>query len=235
MNLMEFKDLIKKATYKTKYEPLICSVDDSIYGYEALSKFEIDEAIINTEEIFRRLHHNNNLFFELEKRNKQLQINNFFENKKLFLNFDADIVNSIEQKNYWEKLLKGCDKNIVVEITENGSDDEKSMQIIHNFSSWLKEKGISSALDDFGKEGSMFSFFLMDKSKYIKVDKSFLKQIKKSPNYIEYLKGILKTIKLNNQYSIIEGIETAEDYNFAKELGFDYMQGYFFNNFVVIR
>ena len=122
-----------------------------------------------------------------------------------------------------------------MEITENGSDDETSMEIIHNFSSWLNKKGIASALDDFAKEGSMFSFFLMDKSKYIKVDKSFLKQIKKSPNYIEYMKGILKTIKLNGQLSIIEGIELKEDYLFAKEIGFDYMQGYLFNDLVIIR
>jgi len=235
MNFIEFKYLIKNANYKTKYEPLISCQDDSIYGYEALSKFEIEQDIINTEEIFRKLHHNNKLFFELEKRNKQLQINNFTEDKKLFLNFDADIVNSIDQKNYWEQFLKSCNKNIVVEITENGSDDEKSMEIIHNFSSWLNKKGISSALDDFGREGSMFSFYLMDKCRYIKVDKSFLKQIKSNRNYVEYLIGILKTIKLNDQFSIIEGIETKEDYNFAKKLGFDYMQGYFFNNLVIIK
>ncbi|KAB7882001.1 EAL domain-containing protein [Poseidonibacter ostreae] len=235
MNYIEFKYLIKNAQYETKYEPLISTKDDSIYGYEALSKFEINQETISTEEIFRKLHHNNTLFFELEKRNKQLQINNFFDNKKLFLNFDADIVNSFEQKSYWEQFLKNCNKDIVVEITENGSDDETSMQIIHNFSLWLKNRGIESALDDFAKEGSMFSFFLMDKSKYIKVDKSFLKQIKKNPNYIEYIKGILKTIKLNKQFSIIEGIELKEDYLFAKEIGFDYMQGYFFNNLVIIK
>lgn len=235
MNHIEFKYLIKNAKYETKYEALISTRDDSIYGYEALSKFEISNEIINTEDVFRKLHHNNKLFFELEKRNKELQVNNFYEDKKLFLNFDADIVNSFEQRNYWEQFLKNCNKNVVVEITENGSDDEKSMEIIHDFSTWLNNKGINSALDDFAKEGSMFSFYLMDKSKYIKVDKSFLKQIKKRPNYIEYIRGILKTIKLNGQFSIIEGVELKEDYNFAKEIGFDYMQGYLFNDLVIIR
>lgn len=235
MDFEEFKYLIVNADYKTKYEPLISSVDDSIYGYEALSKFEIDPSIITTEEIFRRLHHNNKLFFFLEKKYKKLQIDNFKQSKKLFLNFDADIVNTEEQKSYWEDFLKTYNKNIVVEITENGNDDEKSMEIIHSFSLWLKNKGISSALDDFAKEGSMFSFFLMERSKYIKVDKSFLSQIKRNSNYEKYLKGILETIKLNKQYSIVEGIETLDDYNWAKKMGFDYMQGYFFNNLIIIR
>lgn len=235
MNKLEFKYLIKEATYKTKYEPIIDTKDDSIYGFEALSKFEIDQEIINTEEIFRKLHHYNELFFELEKRNKRHQVENYFENKKLFLNFDADIVNSIEQQKYWEDFLKFHGKNIVVEITENGSDDEKSSEIIHSFSSWLQKKGIDSALDDFAQDGSMFSFYLMDRSKYIKIDKSFLTQIKKNPAYIEYLKGLVKTIKINKQKSIIEGVETQEDYLLAKELKIDFMQGYYFGDLTIIK
>ncbi len=235
MNTLEFKYLIKNADYKTKYEPIIDSKNDSIYGYEALSKFEIDQNLISTEEIFRKLHHNNRLFFELEKRNKQLQIDNYDNDKKLFLNFDADIVNTTSQKNYWELFLKSCKKDIVIEITENGSDDEKSTKIMHGFSSWLQNKGIDSALDDFAQDGSMFSFFLMNRSKYIKIDKSFLGQIKKNSAYIEYLKGLLRTIRLNNQKSIIEGVETYSDYLMVKEFNADYMQGYYFSDLMIIK
>lgn len=235
MNMLEFKNLIKNASYKTKYEAIINTKDDSIYGFEALSKFEINQKIISTEETFKKLHHNNELFFELEKRNKKHQINNYIENKKLFLNFDADIVNTIEQRTYWEKFLSPHKRNIVVEITENGSDDEKSIEIIHGFSDWLQKKGIASALDDFAQDGSMFSFYIMDRSKYIKIDKSFLAQIKKNPTYIEYLKGLIKTIKLNNQSSIIEGIETQADYILAKELEIDFMQGYYFSDLTIIK
>lgn len=235
MNTLEFKYLIKNAVYKTKYEPIIDTYTDEIYAYEALSKFEIEHTIISTEEIFRKLHHNNRLFFELEKRNKELQVKNYCQDKKLFLNFDADIVHTTEQKIYWELFLSFNKDNVVVEITENGNDDEKSAKIIHDFSSWLSEKGIASALDDFAQDGSMFSFYLMNRSKYIKIDKSFLKQIKKNPNYLEYLKGLLKTIKLNNQKSIIEGIETKEEYELIKKLKCDYMQGYYFNDLVIIK
>jgi len=235
MNTQEFKYLIKNAKYETKYEPIIDSTNNSIYAYEALSKFEVKEEIISTEEIFRKLHHNNTLFFELERRNKELQVECFSEDKKLFLNFDADIVNTIDQKEYWEDFLKPHKNNVVVEITENGSDDEKSTKIIHEFSQWLENKNIESALDDFGQDGSMFSFHLMGKSKYIKIDKSFLMQIRKNKNYIFYLEGLLKTIKKNNQKSVIEGIETKEDYDLSLELGCDYMQGYYFNDLVIIK
>lgn len=235
MNTLEFKYLIQNAIYKTKYEPIIDTNTDEIYAYEALSKFELEQNVINTEEIFRKLHHNNRLFFELEKRNKELQINNYNEDKKLFLNFDADIVHTNEQKEYWTTFLTSNKNDIVVEITENGSDDEKSVEIIHEFSSWLKEKEIDSALDDFAQDGSMFSFYLMNRSKYIKIDKSFLKQIRKNKNYLEYLKGLLRTINLNGQKSIIEGIETHEDYVLVKALECDYIQGYYFNDLVIIK
>lgn len=235
MNTYEFKFLITNAIYKTKYEPIINLNNDSVYGYEALSKFEIQQEIISTEEIFRKLHHNNKLFFELEKRNKQLQVNNYCENKKLFLNFDADIVHTTEQKNHWENFLKSCSNNVVVEITENGNDDEKSAKIMREFSTWLQEKGIDSALDDFAQDGSMFSFFIMSRSKYIKIDKSFLKQINRNKNYIPYLRGLLNTISLNNQKSIIEGVETKEDYELAKELNADFVQGYYFSDLTIVK
>ncbi len=235
MNAIEFKHLIKNANYYTKYEPILDKESLDIYGYEALSKFDIDQNIINTEEIFRKLHHNNKLFFELEKRNKILQVENFqFKDKKLFLNFDADIFVTDNQQSYWEEFLLKYKKYLIVEITENGSDDEVSALIMKKFSSWLNSKEILSALDDFGKDGTMFSFNMMNNSKFIKIDKSFLEQIRVNPNYKNYLNGILKTVKLNNQKSIIEGIETIDDLNLVRDLECDYVQGYFFSDLVKI-
>lgn len=234
MNYIEFKHLILNAKYHTKYEAIINLKNNEVFAYEALSKFEIDSNLISTEEIFRKLHHNNKLFFELEKRNKILQIKNFPLKNKLFLNFDADIFVTNEQQNYWEKFLITNKDNIVVEITENGSDDESSANTMRDFSHWLTSKGIDTALDDFGQDGSMFSFYMMNKSKYIKIDKSFLYQIKKNKNYIFYLKGLLKTIKENGQKSIIEGVETKDDYSLVKALECDYVQGYYFDDLQII-
>lgn len=234
MNSIEFKQLILNANYYTKYEPILYKDSLDIYGYEALSKFDINNDVISTEDIFKKLHHNNKLFFELEKRNKQLQVKGFNFKSKLFLNFDADIFVTCEQQKFWENFLLEHKTNLVVEITENGSDDEVSATIMKDFSLWLKEKDIDTALDDFAQDGSMFSFFMMNNSKYIKIDKSFIKQINSNENYIHYLNGILKTIKLNGQYSIIEGVETKYDYDMIKNLDCDFVQGYYFDTLVTI-
>lgn len=235
MNNVEFKYLITNAEYKTKYEPIIDINTEEIYGYEALSKFELDQSVITTEEVFKKLHHSNELFFELEKRNKKLQVECYEKDKWLFLNFDADIVRTDEQQLYWEKFLKKHKEKIVVEITENGSDDETSATIMKDFAKWLNDKNINCALDDFAQDGSMFSFYIMNRCEYLKIDKSFLRQIEKNKNYIPYLRGVLETIRLNGQKSIIEGIETKEDYALAKELKCDYAQGYYFSDLVLIR
>lgn len=235
MTTEEFRYTIQNAKYQTKYEAILEKDSLSIFAYEALSKFDIPSKIITTEEIFRKLHHDNELFFNLEKRNKDHQIQNYHLDKKLFVNFDADIVVSKEQQKYWENFLTIHKEKVVVEITENGSDDESSAKIMKNFSKWLNDKGIDIALDDFAQDGSMFSFYIMNKSEYIKIDKSFLAQIRKRKNYIPYLKGILYTIKLNNQKSIIEGIETKDDLEFVQSLNCDYIQGYYFNDLVIIK
>lgn len=235
MNNREFKHIITNAVYTTKYEPIVDTKTDEIYAYEALSKFNIDNKIITTEEIFRQLHHNNNLFFNLEVRNKELQVKHFDQNKKLFLNFDADIFVTTEQQIYWEHFLTQHRENLVVEITENGSDDETSSQIMKDFATWLNEKNIETALDDFAQDGSMFSFHIMDRCQFIKIDKSFLRQIALNKNYQHYLKGVLETIRLNNQKSIIEGVESKKDYALVKKLGADYMQGFYFNKSVIVK
>lgn len=234
MTSKEFKQLIIESKYYTKYEPILEKNSLSIFAYEALSKFDINNDTISTEEIFRKLHHNNKLFFELEKRNKQLQIENYDFRHKLFVNFDADIVVTEDQKKYWEKFLIEYRDKLVVEITENGSDDETSATIMKDFSMWLADKNIDAALDDFAQDGSMFSFFIMNKCKYIKIDKSFIQQIRKNKNYLPYLEGILRTIRLNKQKSIIEGIETKEDLALVQNLNCDYIQGYYFNDYVRI-
>jgi EAL domain-containing protein (putative c-di-GMP-specific phosphodiesterase class I) len=230
MTQIEFKQLILEAKYFTKYEAILDKESLEIYGYEALSKFDIKNEIINTEEIFKKLHHNNKLFFELEKRNKKLQLESYLLNHKLFLNFDADIVVTEDQKNYWCDFLMNYKDKVVIEITENGSDDETSAEIMRSFSNWLKSNKIDAALDDFAQDGSMFSFHIMNNCKYIKIDKSFLHEIKKNKNYIYYLNGLLQTIKLNGQKSIIEGVETLDDLNLVKNLECDFIQGYFFSD-----
>lgn len=235
MNNIEFKHIITNAVYTTKYEPIVDTKNDKIYAYEALSKFNIDNRVISTEEIFRQLHHNNELFFNLEVRNKELQVTHFDMNTKLFLNFDADIFVTNEQQIYWEHFLNQYKTNLVVEITENGSDDETSSQTMKDFANWLGDKNIPTALDDFAQDGSMFSFHIMNRCQYIKIDKSFLRQIALNKNYIHYLKGLLQTIKMNNQKSIIEGVETQEDYELVKKIGCDYMQGFYFKNQVITK
>ncbi len=234
-NINNLKSLICTAKYVTKYEPILDVKSLDIYGYEALSKFELPQKSITTEDIFRELHQNNNLFYYLEKRNKKLQVDNFRENKLLFLNFDADIFITKEQRDYWQKFLKPLKKNIVVEITENGNDDEKSFEIIHNFSKWLRHNSINTALDDFAQDGSMFSFKLMNETKFIKIDKSFIKQIKKNRNYFYYLKGLIKTSSMNGKKTIIEGIESTSDLQIARDVKCDFVQGYLFKDKHIIR
>lgn len=230
MNTNELNNLILNSPYQTKYEAILDVHSKDIVAYEALAKFGIDQNIISTEQIFQYLHHNNELFYELEQRNKAHQLENAPKDYTVFVNFDADIVVTEEQKKHWEIFLKEHQKSIVVEITENGSDDEKSANIMRNFSSWLKQREIKTALDDFAQDGSMFSFFIMNNSSYIKIDKSFLRQIEHNNNYFYYLEGVIKTIQANGQKSIVEGVETKEDYEVVKKLGSNYMQGYYFSD-----
>ena len=86
------------------------------------------------------------------------------------------------------------------------------------------------AYDDFGKPNSIFFASLLDKADYLKLDIYFLQTIKVQPSYIEILKGMVKFAKANNKYTILEGVETEQDLQIAKDIGVDYIQGYLFKS-----
>ena len=106
---------------------------------------------------------------------------------------------------------------------------------MHDFAQWLKRNSIVTALDDFAQDGSMYSFKLMNETKFIKIDKSFIIQIKKNRNHLFYLQGLVNTISLNGQKTIIEGIESMYDLQIARDVKCDYVQGYLFQDKNIIK
>jgi len=131
---------------------------------------------------------------------------------------------------YIESVLKQFQshENIVIEIIENS--DEESMEDVMHFMEWMDMYKLPYAYDDFGKPNSIFFTSLLDKSDYLKLDIYCLQTIKVQPSYMEILKGMVRFARLNNKYTILEGVETEHDLKIAKDAGVDYIQGYYFKS-----
>jgi EAL domain-containing protein (putative c-di-GMP-specific phosphodiesterase class I) len=89
--------------------------------------------------------------------------------------------------------------------------------------------GIRFSIDDFGTGYSSLSYLTRFKIENLKVDKSFIMDIKVDINNAEITKAIIAMAHSLNLKVIAEGVETREQMEFLKIHNCDMLQGYLFS------
>lgn len=117
-------------------------------------------------------------------------------------------------------------ENLCFEITESVVLDENI--IIHDNLLLLNKKGIKIALDDFGTGYASFSYLKKFKLDILKIDKIFIG----NGSYVDFkiVNNIKNIAHLLNMETVIEGVETAEQFKVLSNVGCDYFQGYYFSH-----
>ncbi|MHC3995492.1 putative bifunctional diguanylate cyclase/phosphodiesterase [Thiomicrolovo sp. ZZH C-3] len=90
----------------------------------------------------------------------------------------------------------------------------------------LEAFGVHVALDDFGTGYSSLSYLKHLPVSVIKIDRSFITDLKHNENSLMIVKTIIAIAKSMNLTVVAEGVETDEELNMLKELGCDYYQGF---------
>ena len=127
-----------------------------------------------------------------------------------------------------EKILNKYNvtwRNLCLEITETVVLDENI--IIRDNLLLLNKKGVKIALDDFGTGYASFSYLKKFKLDILKIDRIFID----NGLYIDYkiVNNIKNIANLLNMETVIEGVETEEQFNNLKSVGCEYFQGYYFS------
>ncbi|OAA93986.1 EAL and HDOD domain-containing protein [Clostridium coskatii] len=131
--------------------------------------------------------------------------------KKAFINFPKNLIT--------DDVIPMLPKDVVIEILETV---EPTPRVV-NACRYLKECGYTLALDDFIFDKKYIE--LLDLADIVKVDFKMARYEKKF---------ILNNTKNNNIKFLAEKVETQEDYNKAKNLGYDLFQGYFFSKPTIV-
>ena len=116
-------------------------------------------------------------------------------------------------------------ERIVFELVETivNCDDDAIARVVAD----LRREGISVALDDFGVGYSTLERLQELQVDFVKIDSRFLTGAMQSQRDADLLKGMIDiTHKLRAQ-SVVEGVETAEDFALVKSLGAHFAQGFF--------
>lgn len=137
----------------------------------------------------------------------ELGIDNISGNKKSFINFNYHSLFS-------ESIELIHPEDLIIEVLENTEIDD---QLIERLTE-LKQKGYRIALDDFVEDIESFPLFPV--ASIIKFD------LVQSP--LATIKEEVKYAIANRKIIVAEKIETMEEFEEAKAMGFHLFQGYFF-------
>jgi len=181
--------------------------DLNIYGYELLfrSGFEnFFDANLDQDYASSKMMMDTLLVFGF---------NELTRGKKVFMNFTKQV------------LLKDIifffpKKTTVIELLENVEPDKEIIEIFKK----LKHRGYKLALDDFEYKEKYEP--LLDLTDIVKIDFLLTKG--------EERRKVIKIINRPNIKFLAEKVETIEEFEQAKELGYTYFQGYFFSKPVIV-
>lgn len=112
------------------------------------------------------------------------------------------------------------------ELTESIFIEE--MAIIIEKMKRIQEFGIQISLDDFGTGYSSLQYLRKLPLNQVKIDQSFIKNMLTSTKEKAIIKSILLLGEAFDLDVVAEGIETKEQYEFLKQLGCRFFQGYYF-------
>jgi EAL domain-containing protein (putative c-di-GMP-specific phosphodiesterase class I)/GGDEF domain-containing protein len=118
-------------------------------------------------------------------------------------------------------------KMINFEITESvaAKDYTHLAEVIEQ----LKQEGFQFSIDDYGTGYSNMTSLFSLGADIIKIDKSILWNAEKSELGMTLLKTSIDMVHKMEKKALMEGVETEEQINILRELGCEYLQGYYFS------
>ncbi|MCR8923169.1 EAL domain-containing protein [Dasania sp. GY-MA-18] len=116
---------------------------------------------------------------------------------------------------------------LTLEITESMliSQLEKAINTLKG----LKKMGIVIAIDDFGTGYSSLSYLKRLPLDFLKVDRSFVKDIPEDNNDMEITAAVISMAQKLHLQVVAEGVETEEQLRFLEGNSCNYYQGYLFS------
>ena len=228
------RQAIKQQEFELHYQPKLCIKSDSICGAEALIRWRHPELGLIPPDKFIPLAEETGLIVEIGEwviRETCRQIS-VWEKRGIKLRGVAVNLSAlqIEALNFVDTVTRIMDESGVspeqleLELTESAvlRSPDRSIATLQR----LRQMGFRLALDDFGTGYSSLSYLKRLPVDIVKIDRSFVNGIPDDEGDMQIVRMTIALAKSIHLVVVAEGIETAQQHEFFKEIGCEFLQGY---------
>ncbi|MGZ4960616.1 MAG: EAL domain-containing protein [Methylomonas sp.] len=228
----ELARIIENRLLYPVFQPIVSIHQEKVIGYEALIRGPEDSPLHKPLALFDAAERFN-LQTRLEYICRKVTIKRFAELAipgKLFLNVSPSVLLEPEFKHgeTLKFLAEAClnPDSIIIELTEHTpTDDYRALReaLIH-----YRQMGFEVALDDLGTGYSSLRLWSELHPEYVKIDKHFVHGLHLDRAKMNFVRSIHQMAEAMGCRAIVEGIETAEEFQAIESMGLSLGQGYYF-------
>ncbi len=228
--------ILRGQRLSTVFQPILhCGTDGAapaLLGHECLMRATLDDQTVlpgTMLEVARGA----NLLFQLDLAARRASLTGAAKHALpglVFINFSPNSI--YDPYSCLDSTVRMADElglareRIVFEIIE--SERLPEMRHLQRIVGYYRENGFGVALDDFGSGYSSVDVLLQLRPDYVKLDRSLVSCVDTDPAKALAARKLLETAQGLNLKTIAEGIERPEEWEWVREAGADFVQGYFF-------
>lgn len=233
--LIDGKNLILNALSKngsviSYIQPIVETKTKNIVGGEFLMRLNIDGQIytpfhfLESAVYFGLMDKLENLMFDFISKFNFRKGFIFFINKTI--RKEERLTQIQREIGLLERISSFKNIDFVIEITENSLFE--NISYVKDFIKISREHNINFAIDDFGSGYTSLRYLYDMDINFLKIDGNLIKEMTKESKMISIMEGIVYISKKLGIKTIAEYVETEDDYRKCLDIGFDYVQGYYF-------
>lgn len=233
----DLRKAIEYNEFQLYYQPQLDVKTNKIIGVEALIRWNHPKMGMVSPTRFIPLAEETGLIKPIEEwvlkhaavQNKKWQMDGY-ESITMAVNVSAQRFNTSEIVQKVKEVLELTSLHpdfLELEITESQLmyDAEQEIQSLKA----LRELGIKLSIDDFGTGFSSLSYLAKFPIDYIKIDRSFIKDLEDNKLNETIVAAIVKLAKSLHLEVVAEGVEKQEHLAFLREVECEKYQGYYFS------
>ena len=236
----ELRQALLKNEFVIHYQPIMDLSTGKPVGFEALIRWQHPSGKLVSPNEFIPIAEENGLILEIGDWVLQASLSQLIAwEKKL----QKDIsrleisVNISGNQLYSNCLIQKIDQalskigvaahRLKLELTERVLIEKTDT--VQNVLESIKERYIQLSIDDFGTGFSCMGYLNQFPINYLKIDKSFVRNMKADVSSLAIVKAIIALANNLNMGVIAEGVEEQSQLKLLQEIGCDYAQGYLFS------